>query len=100
MSDTKRKPRAKTYSTDSIENFLGRITTATKGSVHVNGSTFQNALVTVDFGEPIPPYRLTGEQMQGLVAEMRSLALAVINRDVNVNIHSDNSRGIFWAAVV
>lgn len=100
MSDTKRAPRRKAVNSTEMVEFLGGLNLAVKPSLHINGSSYHQAVVTVDFGEPLDPVRLTNDQMHDLVSNMRSLTRDVIGRDASVNINTDNSRGVYWASIV
>lgn len=99
MSDNKRSSRKRAVSSKEMDTFLANMNTPVKGKLHINGSAFQNAVLTVDFGEPIQSFRLNNDQMHELVSNMRSLARDVLGRDASINIMSDSSRGIYWASV-
>lgn len=100
MSDNNRRAaRKRVYSVTPLQEYLDGLSTPTRGSVHVNGPTHLQAVVTVDFGEPIEHYRLSSDDMQGLVSRMRSLTQDVIGRDAFVSVNSDNKRGVHWASV-
>jgi hypothetical protein len=100
MSDnTKRNSRKKIVSGQEMISFLEGLALPVKPTLHINGSAFQMAVLTVDFGEPKESFRLNNDQMHELVSNMRSLAREVLGRDASININTDNSRGVFYASV-
>jgi hypothetical protein len=98
MTDTnKRNTKKRVVSTESFETFLSNLDIPVKARLHVNGASYHTALVTVDFGEPLEPFRLTQDQTYELHSGLRALARDILGRDAPININTDNSRGVVWA---
>lgn len=100
MTDqTKRAPRKRVVSSADMEAFLASLNTTVRPTLHVNGAEYRNAILTVDFGEPLEPFVLSSDDLQELVTRMRGLAREVLGRDATININPDKNRGIMWASV-
>lgn len=92
-----------------LENFLNGLGLETKPAIHVNGKDHPTALVTVDFGYPTPPVRLSQEQSQELGAKLRKfarellsdVAIQRLNAEQSVlRVSSDNYLGVvYWVAL-
>ena len=100
MNDTiKRAPKKRIVSSADLEDFLMALDIPYRPRLHINGSQYHTALLSVDFGESLEPFRLSNEQMHELVSGMRSLAREVLGREGSININTDNSRGVLWASL-
>lgn len=83
-----------------LRNWLSELNLGIVPNVHVNGPQHSSAVITVDFGSPIPSIRLTSEQAQELNARLRRLTKELYTRDdVNVRVSSDNQNGVYWSSV-
>ena len=82
-----------------LRTWLSELNLGVLPTVHVNGSQHPTAVITVDFGSPIPSIRLTGEQMQELSSRLRRLTKELVREDANIRIHSDNQNGVHWSVV-
>lgn len=80
-----------------MKAFLASLDVGVTPTLHVNGHSYSTAIVTVDFGSPLTPIKLTQEQTQDLTDRLRRLARDIIGRDANVRVSHDSSNGIFWA---
>lgn len=67
-------------------------------AVKVNGSSFPNVVLVVDFGSPLEPVRLTSEQGNDLSHLIKESVTAITGKR-NVRINFDNNNGVFWASV-
>lgn len=83
-----------------LRNWLSELNLGIVPAVHVNGTQHSSAVITVDFGSPIPSIRLTSEQAQELNSRLRRLTKELYTRDdVNVRVSSDNQNGVHWSSV-
>jgi hypothetical protein len=102
MTDTKKvasTPKSPDPKLNRLESLLDRLTFPTRGNVHVNGSSYYGAYLVVDFGEPLNADRLKSEEAQELISLMRSTTKDMLGRDGQVQVTSDQSRGVYWANV-
>lgn len=82
-----------------LRGFLDTLTVGVTPSIHVNGISHPTAVVTVDFGAPLQPVRLTQEQVQELMARMRKATKDLFGSEINVRVSSDHHNGVFWSSV-
>jgi hypothetical protein len=82
-----------------INTYLESLGLAVTPTVHINGRAFSTCLVTVDFGQPLTPVRLTSEQNGEFTERLRELAKRVLGRDANIRISHDGPNGVYWASV-
>ena len=83
-----------------IRDWLESLELEVKPTVHINGHAYTSALVTVDFGSPLKPVKLTPEQNGELTDRLRMLAKDIVGREnANIRISHDGQNGIFWASV-
>lgn len=83
-----------------LRNWLSELNLGIVPTVHVNGPQHSSAVITVDFGSPIPSIRLSSEQSQELNSRLRRLTKELYSRDdVNVRVSSDNQNGVYWSSV-
>jgi len=71
----------------------------TNPTLHVNGSAYTTAVMTVDFGTPLVEQKLSPEQSAELVARMRAATKSLYPGDPNVQVQSDAANGVWWTAV-
>lgn len=93
------KPSRRGINTTEIIDFLSTIDTHVTPTLHVNGPHHPTAVMSVDFGAPLQPVRLTSEVVQELQTLMRGLTRELYAGDVNVRFSADNSNGVFWTSV-
>lgn len=96
------KPRNKTTDLSDIQSFLSQLETEFKPSLHVNtvnGTSFLNCVLTVDFGQPLNPPKLSEEDEEKLKEKMRAATKLVLNRDVGIRVLNDPYYGIWWTSV-
>lgn len=99
MSDTvvaeARRPRARkdgrkvtrrVVDTTALADYLAGLDLGVTPTIHVNGHAFQMALVTVDFGQPLKPIKLSAEQHSEFTDRLRKLGRDILNRGENANI--------------
>ncbi len=96
------KPRKKTDDLSDIRGFLAQLETEFKPSLHVNtvnGTSFLNCVLTVDFGQPLNPPKLSEEEEEKLKEKMKVATKLVLNRDVGIRVLNDPYYGIWWTSV-
>lgn len=101
--DGRSKERARrVIDTASLADYLGGLDLGVNPTIHVNGHSFQMALVTVDFGQPLKPVKLTPEQNAEFNDRLRKLAREVLNRgeNANVRVSHDLTAGLVYYASV
>lgn len=100
-SQTGQRREGKSLDTSALKDFLGSLGLDYTPTVHVNGRIFVQALLTVDFGAPLKPVKLSSEQVQELNDHMRAVARDIIGRDGNIRISHDSANGnVYWASVL
>ena len=67
-------------------------------ALHINGKYFDTVL-TVDFGQPLKPVRLTDDQTSELVTRVRKLTRSIVGREINVRVSNDSATGVWWASI-
>ena len=85
-----------------VEDFKAWLATLEIGvipSVHVNGSSYESCIMTVDFGVPLEPILLSPEQSSELVTRLRNVTKFVMEKDVKVSVMNDVNNGIWWCCV-
>lgn len=93
--------RKRAVDTADLRAFLSSLNVGVDASVHINGHSFQMALVSVDFGSPVIQARLSPEETHTLNDLLRLVAREVIGgRDANIRINHDGPNGIYWASIV
>jgi hypothetical protein len=68
--------------------------------VHVNGAAHPTAIVTIDFGVPLNPVRLSQEEEGVLADHLRAATLAVLDREQRIGFYRDTTNGIWWSTSV
>jgi len=69
-------------------------------SLHINGPAYQNAVLVVDFGQPLKPLRLTTEQSSELVTRIREAVRLLVGRETSpVRVHTDSQTGVWHASL-
>lgn len=106
---TPRKPRKpqdrqKVKETAAMDVFLGYLKDLNPGeptaSIHVNGHQFTTtSIITVDFGQPLKPVRLTSDQQHLVGEHLRAATKELLGREVQVRVHSDPSHGVMWSSL-
>jgi hypothetical protein len=96
--DARRSPRRHVDLSD-FKLWLAGLDVGVNPTVHVNGHQFAQAILAVDFGQPLRSVKLSSEQSQELVAHMRRLTTEVMGREMNVRVSYDHQHGIYWSAV-
>lgn len=87
-------------SSNDLRKFLATLDTGVDPDLHINGPHFGAAVVVIDFGTPLKPVKLTGEQAQELTARLRKLTLELSgNRHVNIRVNNDYQNGIYWSSI-
>lgn len=89
----------RTADVSSLKEWLASLDLPVKPAIHINGHAFTSAVLTVDFGSPLKPVKLSFEQNQELMERMRKLTRDVLGREGNVRISHDAPNGIYWASV-
>lgn len=102
MTKTRPPARAPRYAGELAEltTFLSTIECEVKPTVHVNGSAYASALVSIDFGSPINQFRLTSDDNTEVTERLRRLSRAIVGRETaNIRISHDGQNGIFYASL-
>lgn len=89
----------KAVDAEPLRKWLATLNVNVKPTVHVNGPSQEAAILTVDFGAPISPVRLSGEQSLELTSQMKKLAAEFYSGDVNIRVSNDSQHGIYWASL-
>lgn len=85
---------------EELQEYLKTMSNAIKGKVHVNGAPFSNAMIIVDFGNPIIPQKLVGSEANAMTALLRDATRQISRRDAAVRINSDNNNGlVYWTSI-
>ena len=83
-----------------LQNFLSQIKTELKPSLHVNGSSYLNCVLTVDFGQPLNPPNISSEEEDKLKEKMRASTKLIVNRpDASIRISNDPLANMYWSTV-
>ena len=90
---------ARKIDTYELSNWLAELNLGVVPTVHVNGVGHSTAVIAVDIGSPVPPIRLTSEQMQELTSRLRRLTKELYKDEVNVRVSSDHQNGVYWSSV-
>jgi hypothetical protein len=102
MNDTKQKPAKKSHKKAEIDEFkvwLAGLGMPTAPWLHVNGTSYAGAVLTVDLGTPLEEHKLTNEQSAELVARMKTATRSLYKHEVNIRVQNDSTNGIFWSSV-
>ncbi len=91
--------RRPTVDLGDFRNWLGSLDLTVQPTVHVNGYHFPQAVVTVDFGQPTKPVKLTSMQTEELIGRIRRITQEIVNRDANVRVSYDHAHGVYWASI-
>jgi hypothetical protein len=87
-------------SSQEVRKFLTTLEVEVAPHLHINGPHFNTAVLVVDFGTPLKPIKLTGEQTQDLTARMRKLTRELLgSRDVTIRVNNDYHNGIYWTSI-
>lgn len=98
MSD-KTKKRVKKPDFDEFRLWLASLNLINP-TLHINGTAYAGAVLTVDFGTPLTEQKLDADQSAELVARMRNAARILCqDKDSNVRVQNDIQNGIWWASV-
>lgn len=98
-----RKPRTnerggrRSYDVTPVAEYLASLELGVTPTIHVNGHSFQSALVTVDFGQPLRPIKLSQEQNQEFTDRLRKLARDILGREA-VRVSHDLTGGLVYYA--
>lgn len=69
-------------------------------TLHINGTAYAGAVLTVDFGTPLTEQKLDSDQSAELVSRMRTAARTLYqDKEINVRVQNDTQNGIWWASV-
>jgi hypothetical protein len=84
-----------------LKAFLGTMTTEVKGTVHVNGSGFPNAVLTVDFGNPLTPTKLVQHETNILTSLMRDATREMVRKkETSIRVSADTNNGlVYWTSI-
>ena len=85
--------------TADLTSWLGGLEYPTVPKLHVNGSQYANCILTVDFGHPTRANKVNPDHVPDLIAHMRKVARAIMNKEVSIRISNDQHTGIWWACV-
>lgn len=66
--------------------------------LHVNGPSFSTAVVSVDFGSPLEPVRLSQDVSSEMHSRLRELTTDLTGRR-SVRIQFDHLNGVYWASI-
>lgn len=100
LRDTLRRPaRRESMSIMEFRDWLIGLDDEFPPTLHVNGKNHPQSVVTVDFGQPPRPPKITPEQSQELVNRMRRLTNEIMGREMNVRVSFDHQNGIYWAGI-
>lgn len=85
--------------TPEVENLLRYLSEQEeKPRLHVNGHEYSNALLTVDFGQPLSGVHLSSERINELTNRMKVAAKTLTRRRGNIRVHHDN-HNVYWASI-
>lgn len=82
---------------ESLTRYLAEMKEAPR--LHVNGHEYSNAILTVDFGEPLNGVHLSSERTNELTSLMKSAAKSISRRRGGIRVHHDNHHGVYWTSV-
>lgn len=105
MNDTQRRPRTdgrpnpRKQAEIDLRSYLATLDVGVTPSVHINGHQYPHAVICVDFGQPLKQVRLNPEEYAEMSERLRNLAKTHVGQNAVIRVHSDNPRGIHWAAV-
>ncbi|RYD54970.1 MAG: hypothetical protein EOP83_21825 [Verrucomicrobiaceae bacterium] len=91
------RPARRSTDVSLLTEYLSTLDLGVNPSIHVNGHSFQMALVTVDFGQPIKSIKLTPEQNQEFTDRLRKVGREILGRD-GVRVSHDNTCGLVYYA--
>jgi type IV secretory pathway ATPase VirB11/archaellum biosynthesis ATPase len=81
-----------------LHQFITDLNLKAVPSIHINGPAFASAIVTVDFGAPLEPVKLTSDENAEISERLRELTRTVISREVPVQIETDTKNGlVYWS---
>jgi hypothetical protein len=93
-----KRPARKTVELASLREWLASLNHPANPAVHVNGSHFPTAVLSVDFGSPIKSQKLTSDQVTELGLRLRRVAKELVGRDANYRVSVDQQNGIHWVS--
>jgi hypothetical protein len=97
---TPARSRRPVADTAAMREYLDSLDLSVVPTIHINGHAFANALVTVDFGQPLKPAKLSQEQGAVFSDLLRKLARDVLNREgANIRVSYDSYNGVYWASI-
>lgn len=83
-----------------LREYLDTLELSVTPDIHINGHAYASALVTVDFGQPLKPAKLTQDQGAVFSDLLRKLAREVLNREgANIRVSYDSYNGVYWASI-
>lgn len=94
-----RRPRRSSVDLADFKSWLAGLDVGVIPTIHVNGHQYTQAVLAVDFGQPLRPAKLTPEQSQDLIAYMRRATADIVGREVNCRISYDHQHGVYWASI-
>lgn len=83
-----------------FQDWLAGLDLGYNPTIHINGPQYPQAVLVVDFGQPLQPVKLTNEQTHELLDHMRTAAGEVVGKEpAAIHVNYDQSNGVYWAYV-
>ncbi len=82
-----------------FKSWLAGLDVGVNPTIHVNGHHYPQAVISVDFGQPLRSAKLSQEQSADLIVYMRRATSDVMGRDSNVRVSYDHQHGVYWTSV-
>lgn len=80
-----------------LEDYLTSLELHVKPTIHINGHMHPTAILTVDFGTPLKPIKISNDQIVEMTGKMKKLTREVLGKDVNISVMPDQANGVFYA---
>jgi hypothetical protein len=95
------RPRAarKSIDTTELRAWLDSQGFPVNVAIKVNGTNHPTAVITVDFGSPVVPVRLSDDQRDNIAYWIKDLTMALYTTPVNVRVTHDPQNGILYTSV-
>lgn len=68
--------------------------------MHINGSDFPTALVSVDFGQPLKGVHLSADRGNELSTLLKAAGKELYRKKSSLRVNFDNQRGVFWVSAL
>lgn len=99
QSNTRARVGRRTVDTTEFRSWLDSQGFAVNPTIKVNGPNHPSAVITVDFGSPVVPVRLSNEATENVAYWLKDLTQLFYTNPVNVRVTHDPQNGVFWATV-